>query len=84
MADVRIYTTATCPYCHAALGLLRAKGVPFEQIDVGGKPDTRAWLAEVTGRGTVPQIFVGERSIGGYTDLALLDRRGELDALLAG
>ncbi|MCB9602943.1 MAG: glutaredoxin [Sandaracinus sp.] len=65
-----------------AVQLLRDKGVPFEQIDVDGNREKRAWLREVTGQSTVPQIFVGGRSLGGYTDVASLDRRGELDPLL--
>ncbi|MCB9621414.1 MAG: glutaredoxin [Sandaracinus sp.] len=67
-----------------AVQLLRDKGVPFEQIDVDGNREKRAWLREVTGQSTVPQIFVGGRSLGGYTDVAGMDRRGELDPLLAG
>lgn len=82
MATVRIYTTPTCPYCIAALLLLRKKGVAFENVDVSGDRPKRAWLAQVTGRTTVPQVFVGDRALGGYTDIAALDRRGELDGLL--
>lgn len=82
MHDVRIYTTPTCAYCHAALALLRAKSIPFEQIDVSRNPGMRTELAARTGRSTVPQIFVGERSLGGFTDLLSLERRGELDAAL--
>lgn len=82
MATVRIYTTPTCPYCIAALLLLRKKGVPFENIDVSGDRAKRAWLVEVTGRTTVPQVFVDDRALGGYTDIAAMDRRGELDAVL--
>lgn len=82
MHEVRIYTTPTCGYCYAALALLRAKRIPFEQIDVAGNTAMRSWLRETTGRHTVPQIFVGERSIGGFTDLLALERRGELDRIL--
>ncbi|HEY5949837.1 MAG TPA: glutaredoxin [Kofleriaceae bacterium] len=78
---VKIFTTAWCGYCHAALRLLKHKGVDFEQINVeDGK--TRRWLREVTGRSTVPQIFIDGKSVGGYTDLRDLDERGELDRLL--
>jgi glutaredoxin 3 len=84
MAPVKIYTTNTCSYCHAALDLLRRKGVAFEQVDVTGDFATRRWLAEATGRSTVPQIFIGERSYGGYTDIRSLERDGTLDAILAG
>lgn len=82
MATVRIYTTPTCPYCHAALGLLRAKKIPFEQVDVWRDPAMRARLVELTGRSTVPQIFIDDRPIGGFTDMLALERRGELDPML--
>ncbi|MCZ7683298.1 MAG: glutaredoxin 3 [Sandaracinaceae bacterium] len=84
MAEVRIYLTRTCGYCTAAKRLLDAKGVRYEEIDVTGDNEARAWLREVTGRGTVPQVFIDGRPYGGFTDLAALDRRGELDRLLAG
>lgn len=83
MPRVRIYTTRVCPYCFAAKDLLASKGVEFEEIDVTGDTATRAWLREVTGQHTVPQVFIGERSCGGFTDLRALDERGELDRLLA-
>lgn len=82
MARVRIYTTRTCGYCFAAKHLLDQKGVAYEEIDVTGDPAQRAWLREITGRGTVPQVFIDDRAYGGFTDLAALDRRGELDRLL--
>jgi len=82
MDAVRIYTTRTCGYCHAALALLRAKSIAFEQIDVSGNPKLRSELVARTGRSTVPQVFVGERSLGGFTDLLALERRGELDTVL--
>jgi glutaredoxin 3 len=83
MAHVKIFTTSWCGYCHAALRLLKTKGVAFEQVDAGDSK-TRRWLREVTGRSTVPQIFIDGRSVGGYTDIRDLDERGELDRLLAG
>jgi glutaredoxin 3 len=83
-AEVKIYTRAWCPYCFAAERLLKSKGVAFENIDCTGDQPKRAWLAEVTGRTTVPQIFIDGRPIGGYDDMSELDRRGELDKLLAG
>ncbi|HEY5922442.1 MAG TPA: glutaredoxin [Kofleriaceae bacterium] len=83
MARIKIFTTSWCGYCHAAVRLLKQKDVDYEQIDAeDGK--TRRWLREVTGRSTVPQVFIDERSVGGYTDLRDLDERGELDRLLAG
>ena len=82
-AQVKIFTTSWCGYCRSALSLLRKKGVDFEQIDADD-PKTRKWLREVTGRTTVPQIFIDGQSVGGYTDIRDLDERGELDRLLAG
>jgi glutaredoxin 3 len=84
VAEVRIYTTRTCPFCFAAKDLLERKGVRYEEIDVTGDAATRAWLREATGSRTVPQIFIGGRPYGGFTDVDALDRRGELDTLLAG
>jgi glutaredoxin 3 len=78
---IRVYTRSSCGYCTSAKRLLDDKGVAYEEIDTTGKPDLRAWLQQATGRSTVPQIFFDERSIGGYDDLAALDRRGELDRL---
>ncbi len=83
MADVRIYTTKMCPYCWRAKSLLADKKVAFEEIDVSRNPEMRRWLQDRTGRSTVPQIFINGQSVGGYDDIAALDRRGELDALLA-
>lgn len=82
MAPVKIYTTPYCPYCHAAKDLLADKGVEFTEIDVTGDHAERARLAEVTGQRTVPQIFIGERSIGGYDELSALEGSGRLDPLL--
>jgi len=83
-AHVKMYTRRWCGYCTAAERLLEAKQVPFEQIDTTGDQATRRWLAEQTGRRTVPQIFIDGRSIGGYDELRALERAGQLDALLAG
>ena len=83
MAEVKIYTTPFCPYCLRAKSLLSRKGVAFEEIDVANKPEMRRWLQEITGRRTVPQIFINGRSVGGFDDISALDRRGELDGLLA-
>jgi len=83
MKKVQIYTTGWCPYCHAAKSLLDDKGVPYEEVDADD-PDTRmAMVQRAHGRRTVPQIFVGETHVGGYDDMAALERRGKLDALLA-
>ncbi len=80
MADVRIYTTRTCAYCVAAKSLLGARGIPYEEVDVTGDDATRAWLVETTRRRTVPQIFIRGEAIGGYDELAALDRAGRLSA----
>ena len=81
---VTVYTKDHCPYCVRAKALLTRKGVPFEEIDVEGRDDLRTWLVEATGQMTLPQIFAGGRALGGYSDLAALDGRGELDAILRG
>ena len=78
-----MYTTLICPYCIRAKMLLKKKGVPYEEIDVGGDHETRAWLVKATGRRTVPQIFINEESIGGFDEMHALDRAGELDKKLS-
>lgn len=83
-ATIRIYTRRGCGFCEMAIELLRDKGAMFDHIDATGDPTLRRWLFDVTGRSTVPQIFIDGRPIGGYYELAMLDRRGELDSLLAG
>jgi len=79
---VKIYTTQSCPYCVRAKRLLQKKNVPYEEIDVSGDDEQRMRLIERTGRRTVPQIFIGERHVGGSDELHALDQRGELDSLL--
>ena len=84
MTDIRMYCTAFCPYCVRAEMLLKAKGVDeITKILVDSIPDGFKDMIELTGRRTVPQIFIGDRHIGGFDDLAALDRLGELDPLLA-
>jgi glutaredoxin 3 len=83
-ARVVMYLTPTCPYCHRARKLLGEKGVDVEYIDVSGDTERRDWLREVTGRHTVPQIFIDDVPIGGSDDLHALDRQGALDRMLAG
>jgi glutaredoxin 3 len=78
MTDVKIYTTRVCSYCIAAKRLLAARGVPYQEIDVSSDDARRAWLVETTGRRTVPQIFFGSEAIGGYDELAALDKSGQL------
>lgn len=82
MSKVEIYTTQWCPYCHAAKDLLEEKGVAFDEIDVSDPEVRAAMVQRAHGRRTVPQIFVGETHVGGYTDLAALDRAGKFDPLL--
>ncbi len=79
----KIYTTPWCPYCQRALRLLDKKGVAYKNIDVSDDRDARAQLLALTGSHTVPQIFLGGRSIGGSDDLHALDRSGDLDRMLA-
>lgn len=82
MAKVEIYTTPTCPYCHAAKALLADKGVDYTENSVIDA-DARALMVErANGRRTVPQIFIGDTHVGGYDDMAALDRQGQLDPLL--
>lgn len=84
MVKILMYSTAVCPYCIRAEQLLQRKGVDgIEKIRIDLQPELRIAMVEKTGRRTVPQIFIDERHIGGYDDLAALDRAGLLDALLA-
>jgi glutaredoxin 3 len=84
LPPVTIYTRSWCPYCHAAKDLLTRKGVAFEEIEITGKPELReTMVARAGGATSVPQIFIGERHVGGCDDLYTLDGRGDLDALLA-
>ena len=83
MKTVTVYTTLFCPYCTAAKSLLAKKGVPFEEIDATGNPDLRQDIMERSGQHTVPQIFIGEQSVGGFSELNELEMCGELDELLA-
>lgn len=83
MASIEIYTTPLCGYCHAAKRLLTAKGASFAETDVSGDTGARQAMTErAGGQRTVPQIFIDGRHIGGFDDLAALDRKGQLDPLL--
>jgi glutaredoxin 3 len=82
MPPVTIYTKSWCPYCDAAKELLRRKNVAFEEIPVRSAAD-QAEMAKKAGRSTVPQIWIGERHVGGCDDLYALDGKGDLDKLLA-
>ena len=83
MANIEIYTTPTCPYCHAAKALLAEKGAGYTEIIVLDPELREAMTQRANGRRTVPQIFIGETHVGGYDDMAALDRAGGLDPLLA-
>ena len=83
MAKVLMYSTGVCPFCLMAERLLKSKGVQaIEKIRVDLEPEKRQEMMQRTGRRTVPQIYIGERHVGGYDDLAALDRAGGLDPLL--
>jgi glutaredoxin 3 len=81
---ITVYTKQSCPFCVRAKRLLEKKGVSFEEIGVEGDDSLRTWLVEKTGQMTVPQIFAGERSLGGFSDLEALDREGKLEPILRG
>ncbi len=83
MQAVLMYCTAVCPYCVRAESLLRAKGVTdIEKVRVDMQPELREAMMKRTGRRTVPQIYIGERHVGGYDELAALEHKGELATLL--
>lgn len=82
MKRVVVYSTRFCPFCMMARRLLEIKGVPFEEIAVDHDQQQRETMMLRSGRRTVPQIFIGEQHVGGYDDLAALDRAGQLDPLL--
>ncbi len=83
MQAVKMYTTAVCPYCIRAKQVLKAKGVEqIEEVRIDENPEQRAQMMEITGRRTVPQIFIGDTHVGGCDDLIALDQRGELVPLL--
>ena len=83
MPAVKMYTTAVCPYCIRAKQLLTAKGVAhIEEVRIDTDPQARAYMMEITGRRTVPQIFIGDTHVGGCDDLMALDSQGGLVPLL--
>jgi glutaredoxin 3 len=82
MQAVTLYTTAYCPYCINAKALLTRKGVTYEEIDVSRSPERMAEMLQRSKRRSVPQIFIGEQHVGGFDDLAALERGSKLDALL--
>ena len=85
MQPVKMYTTAVCPYCIRAKQILKSKGVQsIEEIRIDMQPEERMKMMEITGRRTVPQIFIGSTHVGGCDDLVALDGRGGLMPLLNG
>ena len=84
MAQVEIYTTPLCGYCHAAKRILTGKGVSFAETDVSRTPELRRAMTErAGGRRTVPQIFIDGTHVGGFDDLAALEKAGKLDPMLS-
>ena len=82
MAKIVIYCTKTCPFCVMAKRLFDGKGVEYESIDIGNDREQWSALESKTGRNTVPQVFIGDKHIGGYDELSAADKRGEIDPLL--
>lgn len=82
MTKVQLYTWSNCPYCVRAKDLLTRKQIPFTEINLDGKDQELTELRARTGQRTVPQIFINDQLIGGFTDLAALDASGDLDKML--
>lgn len=83
MKPVRVYTTDYCGYCQRAKQFLEGKGIPYEEIDVSNDDAMRAELVRMSdGQRTVPQIFIGDHHVGGYSDLMALESKGQLAPLL--
>ncbi len=83
MKNVILYSADWCPFCTRAKALLTSREIPFEEVNVDRVPGFREQLVEMSGRRTVPQIFVDGAPVGGYDDLVALDRNGELLALVS-
>jgi len=83
MPKIVLYTTAVCPFCVNAKRLLQSKGARFDERPVDGKPELRQRMMRESGERTVPQIWIGTRHVGGYSELWALDKKGELDRMLA-
>ena len=82
--SIVMYATQWCPFCNRAKQLLRSKGQDWQEIDLDVEPERRGEMTTRSGRRSVPQIWIGERHVGGFEELAALEAAGELDALLAG
>ena len=81
-AEVLMYSAGWCPYCARARSLLERKGISFREIDIETDAELRAEMIARSGRRSVPQIFIGERHVGGFEELYQLERAGELDGLM--
>lgn len=82
-SSVTVYTTIACPYCVRAKALLDARGIEYEEINLGRDPQTRAELAQKTGMMTFPQILIGDELVGGFDELSAADKSGRLAELTA-
>ncbi len=82
MAEIKIYTTGSCPSCVLAKEILSAKGAAFQEVNLDGKAEERDELMKRTGMRTVPQIFINGQLIGGCSDMIAMDQKGKLDVLL--
>jgi len=82
--DITLYTSAACAYCNAAKQFLRSRNLQWSELRIDQDADARARMVELTGRSSVPQIFVGQTHVGGYDDLMALHRAGKFEPLLAG
>jgi glutaredoxin 3 len=83
MSSITVYTTNACPYCMRAKALLDARGLPYEEVNLGRDPETRAELAQKTGMMTFPQILIDEQLVGGFDELSAADRSGRLQELVS-
>ena len=83
-ANIVIYTTAVCPYCVAAKNFLQSKGQTWTEVRVDADPELRMKMTAMTGRTSVPQIFINDTHVGGYDDMIAMHRKGDLEPLLAG
>jgi glutaredoxin 3 len=82
VAAIEMFVKSTCPFCLGARRLLASKGQTWSEVDIGAHPERREEMIRRSGRTTVPQIWIGDRHVGGYDDLSALDASGELDRLL--
>ena len=82
MTNVLVYSTQSCPFCLMAFNLLDSKGIEYDVVDVGQKPELWAEMESKSGRQTVPQVFIGDHHVGGFDDLSRAERRGEIESLL--